>query len=97
MRFAEYPWTERKLYWLNEGAHIILQLPVIRHAVWEFLFRYGQIESLPCKHADGFSFMSEWHLFAIPADERLACFFRAMLPLNAHLVIQNYLGICTIL
>ncbi|MEW9722218.1 DUF6685 family protein [Escherichia coli] len=20
MRFAEYPWTERKLYWLNEGG-----------------------------------------------------------------------------
>lgn len=39
MRFAEYPWTERKLYWLNEGGSHHLQLPVIRHAVWEFLFR----------------------------------------------------------
>lgn len=42
----------------------------------------------------------QWHLFAIPADERLACFFRAMiafecpfgnseLPRNMHTTIKS--------
>nr|WP_306670475.1 DUF6685 family protein [Escherichia coli] len=57
MRFAEYPWTERKLYWLNEGgSHSFAAAPF--QACRLNFCSLGQIESLPCKHADGFSFMS---------------------------------------
>nr|QUN02205.1 hypothetical protein [Escherichia coli] len=59
------------LYWLNEGgSHFICScLPF--PCCLGISVPHGQIESFPCKHADGFKALcQQWHLGLLaPADE----------------------------
>lgn len=79
MLFAEYPWAERRLYWLNDGGshhfgaaryqacRLGIAVPLTGR-----LCRYGV--NVPMISA----IRQQWHLFAIPADELFGSFFDAM-------------------
>ncbi|BDO00200.1 MULTISPECIES: DUF6685 family protein [Enterobacteriaceae] len=79
MLFAEYPWAERRLYWLNDGgshhfgaARYQARRQGIAVPLTGRLCRYGV--NVPMISA----IRQQWHLFAIPADELFGCFFDAM-------------------
>ncbi|WP_368483543.1 DUF6685 family protein, partial [Salmonella enterica] len=76
MLFAEYPWAERRLYWLNDGGshhfgatryqacRLGIAVPLTGR-----LCRYGV--NVPMISA----IRQQWHLFAVPADELFGSFF----------------------
>ncbi|MFN0654557.1 PerC family transcriptional regulator [Escherichia coli] len=58
-RRAAARWQELLLNYLQEDDRICIQRRILSGMPsGNFCSAYGQIESLPCKHADGFSFMS---------------------------------------
>ncbi|WP_367892899.1 DUF6685 family protein (plasmid) [Enterobacter asburiae] len=79
MRFAEYPWAERRLYWLNDGGS---------HHFGAALYqacRLGITVPLTgrlCRYSANVPMITalrqKWHLYAIPADEIFGSFFDAM-------------------
>ena len=101
MRFAEYPWTERKLYWLNEGgSHHFAAARYQACRLGISVPLTGRLSRFHVNMQMVSALCQQWHLFAIPADERLACFFRAMiafecpfgnseLPRNMHNTIKS--------
>nr|WP_159466123.1 DUF6685 family protein [Scandinavium goeteborgense] len=79
MRFAEYPWTERRFYWWNDGgSHHFgsaryqacrLSIPILLTGK---LYRYSVNTQMIAALRD------KWHFFAIPAKEVFGSFFDAM-------------------
>lgn len=79
MRFAEYPWTERRFYWLNDGgshhfgaaryqaSRLNIAVPLTGK-----LHRYSVNLQMIA------ALRSKWHLFVIPEKEVFGSFFDAM-------------------
>ncbi|ENN8379024.1 hypothetical protein ACAX46_004504 [Providencia rettgeri] len=79
MRFAEYPWTERRFYWLNEGGshhfgaarYQVCRLGIAVPLIGK-LYRYSVNVRMV------FALRQKWHLFDLPRDELFGSFFDAM-------------------
>lgn len=79
MWFAEYPWAERRFYWINSGgSHHFgaaryqacrLNIPVpLTGKLYRYNMNIQMVSALRCK----------WHFFAIPANEVFGSFYYAM-------------------
>ncbi|HEJ7033264.1 TPA: DUF6685 family protein [Serratia marcescens] len=79
MRFAEYQWAERRLYWLNEGGSH--HFGAARYQACRLGIAVPLTGRL-CRYSVNARMVSalrqQWHLFAIPADELLCSFLDAM-------------------
>lgn len=108
MRFAEYPWTERRYYWHNEdGSHHFsaaryqsckLQQPV---SLTGTLFRYRVNSQMIL------SLRNKWRMFVIPKEELFGSFYESMrafespfawsaLPENMHDSMTCELELCIV-
>lgn len=79
MRFAEYPWAERRLYWLNDGGSH--HFGAARYQACRLGIEVPLTGRL-CRYSVNVSMITalrqKWHLYAIPADEIFGSFFDAM-------------------
>lgn len=79
MRFADYPWTERRIYWLNEdGSH---HLAAARYQARRLGSRVPLTGTLYRYHVDGqmiAALRNKWNMFLIPDKDLLGSFFDAM-------------------
>lgn len=108
MRFAEYPWSERRYYWHNEdGSHHFsaaryqacqLQQPV---SLTGTLYRYSvNAEMIP-------ALRNKWQMFVIPKEELFGSFYESMkafespfawsaLPANMHDSMESGVELCIV-
>jgi hypothetical protein len=79
MRFAEYPWAERRFYWLNDGGSH--HFGAARYQACRLGIAVPLTGRL-CRYGVNVRMISalrqQWHLFAIPAEELFGSFFDAM-------------------
>ncbi|WP_349290026.1 DUF6685 family protein, partial [Salmonella enterica] len=76
MLFAEYPWAERRLYWLNDGGSHYFG--AARYQACRLGIAVPLTGRL-CRYSVNVPMISairqQWHLFAVPADELFGSFF----------------------
>ena len=108
MRFAEYPWSERRYYWHNEdGSHhfsaaryqaCCLQQPV---PLTGTLYRYSVNEQMVP------ALRKKWQMFVIPKEELFGSFYESMkafespfawsaLPENMHDSMNSGIELCIV-
>lgn len=108
MRFAEYPWTERRFYWLNDGgSHHFgaaryqacrLNQPVLLTGT---LYRYS-VDAQRVK-----ALCNNWNLFMIPKEELFGSFYDSLnafecpfawsaLPRNIHDFVASEVELCIV-
>lgn len=79
MLFAEYPWAERRLYWLNDGGSH--HFGAARYQARRLGIAVPLTGTL-CRYSVNVQMISalrnKWHLMVIPKDELFGCFFDAM-------------------
>lgn len=79
MRFADYPWTERRIFWLNEdGSH---HLAAARYQARRLRTPVPLTGTLYRYHVNGqmiVALRNKWHMFLIPDNDLLGSFFDAM-------------------
>ena len=108
MRFAEYPWTERRFYWLNEdGAHHFSaarrQACLLQQSVplTGTLYRYSVNAAMAA------ALCKKWHLYVIPKEELFGSFYNSMkdfktpfawsaLPENMHDSMASNVELCIV-
>ncbi|WP_255483394.1 DUF6685 family protein [Cedecea sp. P7760] len=79
MRFADYPWTERRIYWLNEdGSH---HLAAARYQARRLCTQVPLTGTLYRYHVNGqmiVALRNKWNMFLIPDKDLFGSFFDAM-------------------
>lgn len=79
MLFAEYPWAERRLYWLNDGGSH--HFGAARYQARRLGIAVPLTGKL-CRYSVNVQMISvlrnKWHLLVIPKDELFGIFFDAM-------------------
>ena len=108
MRFAEYPWAERRYYWLNEdGAHHFSAARRQACLLQQSVPLTGTLYRYSINAAMATALLKIWHLYVIPKEELFGSFYNSMkefkapfawsaLPENMHDSMASNVELCIV-
>ncbi|MCD2483786.1 hypothetical protein LRN34_23925 [Enterobacter kobei] len=108
MRFADYPWAERRYYWLNEdGAHHFSAAHYQACLLQQSVPLTGTLYRYSVNAAMATALCNKWHLYVIPKEELFGSFYNSMkdfkapfawsaLPENMHDSMASNVELCIV-
>jgi len=79
MRFAEYPWSERRYYWHNDdGSHHLSAARYQAGLLQQSVSLTGTLNRYIVNAQMATALRNKWHIFVIPKEELFGCFNDSM-------------------